>query len=243
MDKTRLKIAFIGDSLTEGIRGASYFAILRRNLPQHELFNYGKGGDTVISLYRRLQNTDMISPLDLGFLWVGVNDVFVKTSWMIPIMKRLRRQPWSRNLEEFRLYYGKTVELLLHNINFVYTIPPLFIGEDRDNPWNEELDILSQIIQEVSQSFSDVKFINLRETTQSRLSTGPSGLYVPKSFIRRILDAFIIKKPEEIEKKASEKGFSLTVDGVHLNSKGAGLVAENFMQKIREYSIHDSATR
>lgn len=242
MDECGLKIAFIGDSLTEGIWGASYFEILRRHLPQHELFNYGKGGDTVISLYRRLRKTDMFSPLDLGFLWVGVNDVFVKTTRMFSIIKRLRKQPWSRNLDEFRSYYRKTVELLHHNISFVYTIPPLFIGEDHDNPWNEELDILSQIIQEVSLSFSDVAFINLRETILSQLSARTSGRYVPKSIVRRILDAFIIKTPEEMEKKASEKGFALTVDGVHLNSKGAGLVAEILLQKIEEHLIHDSAT-
>ncbi len=42
-------IAFWGDSLTEGFPGASYFEILKQQLPEDKLINYGKGGDTVIA--------------------------------------------------------------------------------------------------------------------------------------------------------------------------------------------------
>ena len=54
----RNKIAFFGDSLTEGIPGASYFQILKDRLPNENLINFGKGGDTVISLYRRVRELD-----------------------------------------------------------------------------------------------------------------------------------------------------------------------------------------
>ncbi|MEE8605369.1 MAG: SGNH/GDSL hydrolase family protein, partial [Candidatus Aminicenantaceae bacterium] len=89
MDKNRMKIAFMGDSLTEGVVGASYFDILQDTLSQHELLNYGKGGDTVISLFRRLSRMGFESNMDIGFLWIGANDVFVKTRWSFPLTKRL----------------------------------------------------------------------------------------------------------------------------------------------------------
>lgn len=236
MNKSGLRIAFIGDSLTEGIVGASYFEIIRRRLPQHELFNYGKGGDTVVSLYRRLQQADLASPLDLSFLWIGVNDVFVRTSWTFPIVKRLRKQPWSKDQEEFREYYRKTVDLLHHKITHVYTVPPLLIGEDIDNPWNRELDTLSRIIQEVSGSFPNVEFVNLRETIGSQLSNRTTGPYIPKSFFRMILDTLSLKSPEKMERKASERGLHLTLDGVHLNSTGAAMVAGVLLDKIDDFS-------
>lgn len=47
-------IAFFGDSLTEGSPGVSYFDILKDKLPNENLLNFGKGGDTVISLYKRI---------------------------------------------------------------------------------------------------------------------------------------------------------------------------------------------
>jgi lysophospholipase L1-like esterase len=240
MEKSSLNIAFIGDSLTEGIVGASYFEILRQKLPQHTLINYGEGGDTVISLYRRLQKIDMTSPLDLGFLWIGVNDVFVETSWTFPLIKRLRKQSWSKDQGEFREYYRKTVNLLHHKFKYIYTIPPLLIGEDFDNPWNKKLENLSHIIQEVSHSFTGVEFVNLREIIFSRLSTKTGGLYIPKSFVRQILDAFFLKTPEEMEKEASDRGLYLTLDGVHLNRLGAGMVADVFFRKIEDFSSRES---
>jgi lysophospholipase L1-like esterase len=241
LDKSSLRIAFFGDSLTEGIVGASYFEILQQKLPRHELLNCGKGGDTVISLYRRLRKMELVSSLDLGFLWIGVNDVFVRTSWTYPVIKRLRKQPWSKNRKEFREYYRKILDLLRHNMSYIYTVPPLLIGEDCDNPWNRKLQILSLIIREVSHSFSGIEFVDLRETIISQLPTRTIGLYVPKSFVRRILDVLFVKTPEEMEKKAAERGLSLTLDGVHLNSTGARLVAGVFLSKIEEFSRRNPA--
>jgi hypothetical protein len=49
-----MNIALYGDSLTEGRAGVSYINLLQPLLPGHELLNYGRGGDTVISLYHRI---------------------------------------------------------------------------------------------------------------------------------------------------------------------------------------------
>ena len=92
-----MKIAFYGDSLTEGLIGASYIEILREKLPEYTLLNYGKNGDTVLSLYRRIVKMKSLEPVDLAFLWVGVNDVFIKVSWHYPLFKTLLRKPWVKN--------------------------------------------------------------------------------------------------------------------------------------------------
>jgi len=121
-----MKIAFFGDSLTEGIHGASYFEILKKKLPEHELLNFGKGGDTVISLYKRIQSLDMDSSFDMSFLWVGVNDILVKTSWIYPILKRIRRQPWAKNLEDFDYYYRSLLDFLKKTSHHLVTVSPPF---------------------------------------------------------------------------------------------------------------------
>ena len=240
MDKDVLRIAFLGDSLTEGFVGASFFEILRHKLPQHELFNYGKGGDTVISLYRRLQKTDMGSPLDLGFLWIGVNDVFVKTRWSFTLVKRLRGQPRAKSLMQFQEYYRSLLRLLLDNISHVFTLPPLLIGEDLTNAWNRELTVLTKIIHDLSASFPNVEFIDLREFFFPLLASKNISPYVPKGVFRVILDALLVKTPKEMEKRASERGLHFTIDGVHLNTAGAEKVAEVFVHKIRDHSLRDS---
>ncbi len=61
-----MKIAFFGDSLTEGFSGMAYFSLLQQRFPKFELFNYGKGGDTVISLLKRIESTAVPSKLNLA---------------------------------------------------------------------------------------------------------------------------------------------------------------------------------
>jgi lysophospholipase L1-like esterase len=232
MDKSGLNIAFFGDSLTEGIVGASYFEILRNKLPQHELYNYGKGGDTVMSLNRRLRQIDMASPLDLGILWIGVNDVFVKTRWSIPMRKFMRGQTWAKSHGLFKEYYISLLELLQVSIPHIITLPPLLIGEDLENAWNKEVSVLSQIIHDISVSFPNVDYIDLREHFIPLLTSEKVIPYVPKTMLRVFWDALFPITPEESEKKAREKGLLFTVDGVHLNRAGAEKVAGVLLKKI-----------
>ena len=71
-----MRIAFLGDSLTEGHPGESYLARLRRLLPGDELRNGGRGGDTVPALLARLEHTGL-EAVDLALVWIGVNDAFL----------------------------------------------------------------------------------------------------------------------------------------------------------------------
>jgi lysophospholipase L1-like esterase len=242
-DKMRLKIAFLGDSLTEGIVGASFFDILAKKLPEHQLINYGKGGDTVISLFHRLHNMDLKSPLDIGFLWIGVNDVFVKTSWPRPFIKRLRGQPWAKSHQEFQDTYRSMLKFLRDKMVHIFVLSPLFIGEDLDNLWNKELATFSKIICDLSVSYPNVEFVDLRKYFISQLTSKKISPYVPKSTVRVILDALFAKSQEELEKKALERGLHFTIDGVHLNRAGAERIADVLLEKIRsklQLAVSDS---
>src|SRR5690625_7743625 len=69
-----MKIALIGDSLTEGRPGVSFFNILKEKFPNITFINLGKPGETVKSLHTRLLKTKLDIDYDLTFLWIGVND-------------------------------------------------------------------------------------------------------------------------------------------------------------------------
>ena len=226
-------IAFWGDSLTEGFPGASYFKILKQRLPEYELLNYGKGGDTVISLYQRLRRKQLNEPIDIAFLWVGVNDVFVNISPSYPIIKTINKQPWSKEHEEFERYYHLTLEVLCQGANRVITVPPLFMGEDMNNQWNKEIEKLSRIIEKVSASYENVEYLDLRKIIFPKLVDQNVSEYLPESATRVVLDVILLKQTEQIDKKSSERGLLFTLDGVHLNSRGADLVAEIFLETIK----------
>lgn len=235
-----MKIAFYGDSLTEGIAGASYLAYLQELGSEHELINYGRGGDTVISLYQRIVRQKLDQRVDLSFLFVGVNDIFVHLSWNYPLLKAIFKQPWVKGVAEFTAYYQKTLDLLTAKASHVFTTSPLIIGEDVSNEWNKRLETLCEAIRETSADYENVDYIDLRADFISALNGHQNGYqispYLPKSATRIGLDTLLLRRNEQIDHKAATRGLHVTLDGVHLNSKGAKLVAENFSKAIRRFN-------
>jgi lysophospholipase L1-like esterase len=226
------RISFLGDSLTRGIPGAAFIEILENRLPEYELLNYGKGGDTVLSLYRRIKDFRFDKANDIAFLWVGTNDVFVKISGTYPVFKTFVNQPWAKNSEEFERYYRLTLDILCQHANKVITVPPLFMGEDIDNSWNKEMEGLSTIIERVSGFYENVEYLDLRRIIYPRLSGKKTSVYLPMSLTRIAFDTLLLKQKAQIDKVSSERGLVFTLDGVHLNSAGAKLVAEAFLETI-----------
>jgi len=231
--QSQRRIAFFGDSLTEGFPGVAYFEILKNRLPEYKLLNYGKGGDTVISLYRRIKDTQLDEPIDMAFLWVGTNDVFVKISMTHHVFKTLSNKPWVSNPEEFERYYRLTLDILCQHTNKIITVPPLFMGEDVNSKWNQELGGLSRVIEQVSDSYAKVKYLNLRKIIFSILNDQKPSEYLPTSLTRIALDTVLLKQKEQIDKKSVERNLFFTLDGVHLNSNGAEIVAATFLETIK----------
>lgn len=223
-----MKIAFFGDSLTEGYPGAAYFPLLQKRFPTYELINYGKGGDTVISLLKRIESQYFPQIFDLAFVWIGVNDVFVRISPLYPLIKRLRGQPWAKDQTMFRSHYQKLLQVLSPRADFLSTVPPLFIGEDLQNPWNCQLEALNTTIKELSSNQDNCGFVDLRDICVQKLKGQKTSPYTPKRFTRIIWDALSSGTKQAVDSESLERGLHMTLDGVHLNSAGAGLVADVF---------------
>ena len=229
------KIAFYGDSLTEAKTGASFFEILQKKLPEHRLINYGRGGETVISLFRRIVRQRLTQPVDVAFLWVGVNDVLVHVSWKFPIVKWLSRKPWARDAAEFEKYYRSIVDILCLNARTIYAVSPLCIGEDLGNPWNRQLDGLRDTIKTVISTHENVEYIDVKETLASKMADENISDYILHSLVRVTLDAFLLNTDEKIDDRSSMRDLQFTLDGVHLNSSGASMVADVFYQEINAW--------
>lgn len=69
-----MKLVCFGDSLTEGIYGASYVEALRPLLPEHDVINAGVGGDTLLNLQYRLERDVLDHAPDKVFIMAGGND-------------------------------------------------------------------------------------------------------------------------------------------------------------------------
>ena len=229
-----MRIVFAGDSLTSGRPGSSFFAILRERLPEHELVNLGEGNDTVVSLYRRLTRLRFGEPFDIAFLWVGVNDVAGSSPWSFRVASALVRKPHAASHDEFRAYYQATLDLLCRHAHRVIAVSPLLKGEDTGNPWNQDLQVLACVIEELTSQYEQAQYLDLRAVFFQKLARRPASGYLPTSLVRVALDAMTLRSKEQIDRKATERGLHLTLDGIHLNSVGAELVAEAFLSEIAD---------
>jgi lysophospholipase L1-like esterase len=227
-----MRIAFFGDSLTSGMPGSSYVSIVQRRLPGHTVVNLGKSNDTVVSLHRRVAAMCFDAPFDLAFLWVGMNDVLGRSMWLHRSFNSLMGQRRAQDLDEFRASYRATLDLMCQYAGRVVTVSPLLRGEDPDNRWNRRLAALSGAVEKLASRYKQVEFLDLRPAFFQVLADPPSSGYMPRGPVRVVLDALTLRSDEQIDRMAARRGLRLTLDGLHLNSAGARLAANAFVQDI-----------
>lgn len=233
-----MRIAFYGDSLTAGIPGASCFRLLKEKYPQHMLLNYGEGDDTAFSLHRRIVRRGLLQPVDLAFVWVGTNDVPFKPSRAASFAKRLLGKPWARTPDEFRDQYRALIEQLVPITPRLVAVSPMLIGEAPDNPHNRYLEQLAAIICETAADTPNAIYLDLRAPAVAALD-GSRSSYLPRSVIRTLLDVLASRSDAPIDRLSAQRGLCLTLDGVHLNHRGARLVADQFAAEIDRLAAGD----
>jgi lysophospholipase L1-like esterase len=226
-----LKIAFYGDSLTVGLPGASYVDVLRRRLSGHTMLRYGRINETAPSLYRYVVKRKLLEPVDITVLWVGTNDVAMPQSWAAAALKRIMGQPRARDPEAFGDRYRALLDLLSSQTRRIVAVSPMCIGEDINTPWNNALAEISAVIQSLSSAYAHVTFVDLRAEFIGALGAKPAARYLSPSVTRVVLDG-LLRSKAQVDRMAAARGLYFTLDGVHLNSAGAELVANALVGAI-----------
>ena len=154
-----MRIAFLGDSLTEGWPGAAYFPLLQKRLPKHELLNLGRAGDTVADLLRRVTHRGL-DPVALAFVWVGVNDAVMGAGGAVgPGVG----SDWGRaeRLARIRGDYEKLVEWTAARASRMVCVRPIVL-EAYGSVWQEHADELGDVIAELVGARSGARALDLR---------------------------------------------------------------------------------
>jgi lysophospholipase L1-like esterase len=225
-----MKVGLIGDSLTEGRPGVSFYNILKGNYPSVTLDNLGKPGETMKSLHTRLTKTKLDTDYDLVFLWIGVNDVYSK-------LLKVQAQPVAKDHQEFNDYFGKVLEMITPKSKQIVVVSPAIIGENINNPSNRELRELTTIMEATSKH-SKVSFLNINSIFEKQLATLNCSAYISTSVFKVMKDVLFYKKPDRIDRLSSKRGLHLTLDGIHLNSKGTKIVAEEYSTLINRFILN-----
>ena len=111
--------------------------------------------------------------------------------------------------------------------------PPVLKGENLENVWNRRLAKLARLIEEVTADYHRAEFLDLRTAFARELATNSISDYLLPHPGRILLDVLTLKSDEQVDAQAAERGLHLTLDGVHLNSVGAKLVARELIAAIQ----------
>ena len=154
------KVLFFGDSITEqGAKPGGYItriadALTQKGIAnQYELTGAGVGGNKVYDLYLRMDDDVLAKNPDVVFIWIGVNDVWHKTSFGT-----------GTDADKFEKFYTAIINKLLDRHIRVILCTPAVIGEKTDftNQQDGDLNAYSQIVRNLAQKFH-CGLVDLRE--------------------------------------------------------------------------------
>lgn len=138
-----MRIAFLGDSLTEGAPGASYFQLLRRRLVADELFNLGRAGDSVADLYARIQRSGL-EPVDLAFIWIGTNDAAIG-EWAPWAFEAFEPVSWETTLAHLATVYRRLLAWVMQRTAAAICVPPA-AADGLDGDWARRVADLGELV-------------------------------------------------------------------------------------------------
>ncbi len=158
--KKESKIIFFGDSITEaGVKGGGYITRidsmckLENKTGQYEFIGAGISGNKVYDLYLRLENDVLIKNPDIVFIYIGVNDVWHKSS-----------HGTGTDPDKFEKFYQAIIDKLKAMSIKVILCTPAAIGEkiDFSNPQDGDINQYSTIIRSLAAK-NNLPLVDLRK--------------------------------------------------------------------------------
>jgi len=155
------KVVFFGDSITQmGAKPGGYIVKMKDALEKkgmgsdYDLIGAGIGGNKVYDLYLRMDEDVLAQNPDVVFIWVGVNDVWHKTTYGT-----------GTDADKFEKFYAAIINKLLDRHIRTILVTPAVIGEKTDftNQQDGDLNAYTQIIRNLAQKFH-CGLVDLRET-------------------------------------------------------------------------------
>lgn len=215
-----MKIVCFGDSLTQGTYGGSYVNALIRLLPDDDIVNAGRNGDTIINLQERLDEVLALAP-DGVFLMVGGNDAISYSQSKVRSYYRKSKglEEGCVSPEQFSAAYR---DLLLH-LQIAGVLVWVGLPPNEYNPTVvETLRQYNALAQKAAQSLGIPSLDFMAEFTPAQLPSRPD-LDV-KTII--LIGARESSGWHDYEKAREEGGFSFTFDGLHMMPAAAHRMAE-----------------
>jgi len=162
-----LRVIFFGDSITQaGVGPKGYITMMTETLKsnnqsgQFELMGAGIGGNKVYDLYLRLEDDVLSKKPDVVFIYVGINDVWHKSS-----------SGTGTDPDKYVKFYEALIKKMKAQNIRVILCTPTVIGEKNDNSNMQDGDLnqYSKLIRDIAAKHS-LQVCDLRKYFQEYLS-------------------------------------------------------------------------
>jgi len=156
----KMKVIFFGDSITQaGVNAGGYIkridsmCNLEGLADKYEFVGAGIGGNKVYDLYLRMENDVLAKAPDVVVIYVGVNDVWHKSS-----------SGTGTDADKFEKFYQALIDKLKAKNIKIILCTPASIGEKTDfsNPQDGDMNEYSNIIRRIAKK-NELPVVDLRK--------------------------------------------------------------------------------
>jgi isoamyl acetate esterase len=154
------KVIFFGDSITQaGVQPKGYITIIAQSIEKqglkdkYELIGAGISGNKVYDLYLRLEDDVLNKKPDLVFIYIGVNDVWHKSTFGT-----------GTDPDKFVKFYQAIINKIQANGAKVVLCTPAAIGErtDSSNSQDGDMNHYSNLIRDLAKK-NNLGLVDLRK--------------------------------------------------------------------------------
>ncbi|MDT8297930.1 MAG: GDSL-type esterase/lipase family protein [Spirochaetaceae bacterium] len=226
-----MTVTLIGNSLTAGNLGIPYARFL--NFPENtHMVNRGRDGDTVRGIRARMDEVLRSDGPKVVVVQTGANDILLPEmaarggAWTAFVDKMVERGSVpTPNPSEFGAAYREILDIAFSwGVEHVIavTIPPL--GEDLASQRNQARRNLNDQIRGMADA-GGARLADVAAAFESELA----GIEVPSEWFFGkpadfISDVRRVRREKGAAAMSEERGLYLTMDGAHLNERGAALM-------------------
>mgnify|MGYP000235853863 CR=1 FL=1 len=220
-------VVLLGDSITRGQVSASYIGPLRRKLrsADFQFINHGVNNDTTYNLLRRIHHVEFLNP-DFVTILIGTNDMIAARSDASAAFYMLNKGIPQRPTLEWSVANVRQIVRRLKKRTFaqiaLLSIPML--GEDLTTQENENVRAYNRALSEIAQT-EDIHFLPIYDRLAAALDGFNGRPFQPSAPLTAEFLARRLLYSEDFNTFSQRKGYRLLIDGVHLNRRGAEIVA------------------
>ena len=228
-------ILFIGDSITEGKIGINFVDMIKHRYPDIHCHNKGHGGDTLLGIFTRLITILKKDNYKYSAIVIeaGHNDILLphlKLRW--PVMRIKQVTPMSQM--SIILNQGLKTIVSLTKAKIILTTLSC-LGETFNSQLNQKRRLVNEQIKNTGHNY-DAYIADVSSIFDSIILKSNSSSYVIDNPFNLVIDYFRSKKSIWADRISKKRNLKLTIDGGHLNSKGAKIYCRE-ISKVLDNTI------